>query len=317
MQTYLGYSASPDIRHRASSGGVGSSLVQLGFEQGLIDRALSFRLDASGLRYEPYLATSFSDYRLSGSIYQEIALLPWLREAFGQLAAGTRVLCFCLPCQSQGIRQIAQQTGVEPILIGLVCSSQQSLDATRYLLRRLKVDESDVASIQYRGNGWPSGVQITLRDGQTRFVRNNCSLWSDIFHSRLYIQPRCFVCRDTLNLHADIVLADPWLPELHEGETEGKTLFAVRTDLGQRWVDLALASRSIEAKSLDNTLFEASQQGTILRKASYTTHPRFVRRLRSFLDAPAYRRLIQSPLTFRLHCKALLLLEKLLLAISH
>ena len=113
--------------------------------------------------------------------------------------------------------------------------------------KNLGVEEKNVSYLQYRGNGWPSGIQIKTKDGKDYFIKNNDSMWMEIVHSRLFIQPRCCGCRNTLNDFADIVLADPWLPEYVKTEKEGQTLFATHTGIGEELVSSALQNRYIEA----------------------------------------------------------------------
>ena len=132
-----GYAADPAVRHAATSGGVGSTIIRYLLESGAAAAAVSFTFDSRTLRYRPCLVTSAADYVSVGSIYHEVDLLGFLR---GQAAAlPGPLVCTCLPCQTKAVRSLLSRHGVGCFLIELTCSSQQSFAATDYLLRRLHV----------------------------------------------------------------------------------------------------------------------------------------------------------------------------------
>ena len=225
MKAYIAYSTDKELRWRATSGGAGSALLQYLFATKRVGTAVSFYYDVASLQYLPKLIYSFEEYQPVGSIYHEIDLPKFIKSHLDEIKGG--FACFALPCQTRAIRHYVECAGHACFIIGLTCSSQQSFEATEYLLKRLHVRKADVAHIQYRGNGWPSGVQIRLKDGSEKFVPNGNSLWTQIFHSRLFVMPRCLRCQDTLNERADVTIADPWLREYMDSERIGKTLMFV------------------------------------------------------------------------------------------
>ena len=154
MKSYIGYSTDPDIRFKATSGGVGTSLIKWLFYKGIIETSISFDFDSNSLRYVPKMIHSFSEYSICGSIYQEIDLIGFIKSHLDEIS-GT-FACFTLPCQTRAVRTIIERAGHEAFIIGLTCSSQQTIDATKYLLKRVGISETDVNTLQYRGNGWPS-----------------------------------------------------------------------------------------------------------------------------------------------------------------
>lgn len=192
IKTYVGYAVDSTVRHLATSGGVGSSLLKYLFDKGDICTSITFDYDDKALRYVPRLIYRYEDYRMTGSIYHEINLIQFVREHVNEIKGG--FACFVLPCQARAIRSILDRSNIASVLIGLTCSSQQDLEATYYLIKYLKINRDEVVFIQYRGNGWPSGIQIFKKDGTKIFVSNNKSIWTQIFHSRLFIQSRCFEC---------------------------------------------------------------------------------------------------------------------------
>lgn len=300
---YIGWSNDSEIRYRATSGGVGTTLVKYAFDKGLITHTLSFEFDNKTLRYYPVLVDSFSDYKITASIYQEMDMWPFFFEKMRHEVVGDgQVLVFCLPCQAVALRKIAERNAVRVVLIGLTCSSQQDFAATRYLLKRLGIALNEVSKIQYRGNGWPSGVQITRKKGETIIVPNLDSIWTRIFHSRLFIPKRCFQCSDTLNSHADISLADPWLSNYIKTETIGKTLVRANTETGKALLQACQQDGYLTLATFSNEEIIASQRCTIERKIGYAANKAFVMRFTKLFSNPIYRGLVlKTRFGFRLH----------------
>lgn len=309
---YIAWSQDAVIRERASSGGVGSSLVKMLFDTCQITASLSFAFDEATLRYRPFFAHNFSEYLITGSIYHEMEdIFNFYRTSLTVENVGTGpVLVFALPCQVRAIRQIAKSNGIRVYVLGLVCSSQQSLEATNYLFKRLGIDRSDVSYVQYRGNGWPSGVQIKLKDGAAHFIPNCGSVWTEIFHSRLFISRRCFACEDTLNRFADIVLADPWLERFVKTERVGKTLVAVQTEVGEKLFQQASNNGYITTSSLSDSEFILAQRMTIDRKIGYKNNKRLTGLLVGLVNSRLYRfAVLNFEKAFRFHMRIKSLLE--------
>lgn len=322
--TYIGHSTDETVRYKASSGGVGSSVVKYMLDTGEADYALSFTYDPESISYIPHFVSKFEDYSITGSIYQEMNVMSALKQFLEKFRdSGNikqddnlkptaedrkdivkgRIILFSLPCQAKALRTICRNAGFEAIIIGLTCSSQQSKEATSYLLSRLGINEDEVSTLQYRGNGWPSGIQIKTKSGKEIFVNNNDSIWTEIFHSRLFIQKRCFNCNNTLNDYADIVLADPWLKDYMSTETIGQTLFATYTRLGEKYIEKAIEAKYVKAKEVSYDLLYNSQKPTIIRKEVYNSHPAIRKWFRRLFLSNTYRFLVRRNVFFLLHCR--------------
>ena len=312
MKSYVGYSADADIRFKATSGGVGTSLIKWMFDKEIIGTSVSFDFDADSLRYVPKMIHSFSEYAICGSIYQEVDLVGFIKSHVDEITGG--FACFTLPCQTRAVRAIVEKAGHEAVIIGLTCSSQQTLDATRYLLKRVDVDAANVSRLQYRGNGWPSGIQIETKDGRQVYVPNDNSIWTKIFHSRLFIRPKCFMCQDTLNKYCDVTLADPWLREF-SGEKIGKTLMVCNSKKGEGILQRCAMEGYIELKEFSYDDIVKSQSGTISRKNSYR-HAKAANRYKKIINNRKYHNLAINPMFFNIHIQLKNRIEKFLLHIS-
>lgn len=302
MNLYIGYSTDSQIRYKATSGGVGTAIVKFLLDNKIVDYALTFYYDGSTKLFYPKLIDSFKEYAITGSIYQEIDMKPFYRNVFSKVNANKKIVVFALPCQTPFIRYLARKCNINVIVIGLTCSSQQNIEATHYLFKRINVNIDDVKEYQYRGNGWPSGIQIKTFEGKDYFIPNNNSIWTSIFHSRLFIPRRCFKCQDTLNKGCDIILADPWLPNYIKEEKIGKSLFMPYTKVGQDIIDSILQNNAIEATLLSQESLEKSQWGTIVRKKSYRTHSKKRDLLIDMISHKVYRKIVlSSKYTYKLH----------------
>ena len=235
MISYIAYAADSQIRYEATSGGVGSAIIKYLFDNQIIQTSITFDYDCNSLQYVPRLIYSYDEYRITGSIYHEIRLIQFIKDNLYKIRGG--FACFVLPCQTLAIRTILEKKGIRSILIGLTCSSQQNIGATCYLLKRMRIKERDVERIQYRGNGWPSGIQIKLKNKKEIFVPNNNSIWTDIFHSRIFVMPRCLRCHETISNKVDIALADPWIRAFVKNDNIGNTLCFIMTDVGNNIFD--------------------------------------------------------------------------------
>ena len=207
--------------------------------------------------------------------------------------------CFALPCQVAAIRNYLKEAGHESFIIGLTCSSQQTIEATYYLLKRLKVKKEDVRELQYRGNGWPSGIQIECN--RNIFIPNNNSLWSEIFHSRFFIRKKCFLCANTLNTASDIVLADPWLEFYLKNEKVGKTLVVVNSQKASDYLKRCYSDSYIELSPIDANLILQSQLYTIERKRRARNSLKIMTVYINLINNKWYRRLFLNPVLWNLH----------------
>lgn len=297
----LAYSNDTEVRQRATSGGIGSSLVNRLFAQGKIKSAISFEYDKKLLKYRPCIVASAEDYTVSGSIYHEISLYAYIREHIGEIKSP--FLCFALPCQVNPIKKLLDQQGIESYIIELTCSSQQSFEATEYLLKRVGVSKENVSSIRYRGEGWPGGIRIDKSDGSCVRIPNNNSIWMQIFQSHLFVMPRCFYCLPVRETMSDIKLADPWEIDIIGKEKQGRSLCHVKSERMAEVLNVMANDGVITCEIRQMADFLYSQRGVIARKAYNQRHLRFTKWIKSVLGNKWYKKsVLSSAFLFRVHC---------------
>ena len=298
--TIIAYFTDADIRHKATSGGVGSCIIKDLFNRRKISSSISFKFDKAALRYSPEIIQSYDEYTVSGSIYHEINLINFIKENIDKIKSP--FACFALPCQVTPIKNILEKNNIESYIIELTCSSQQRYEATEYLIKRSNIDKKDISMIIYRGNGWPGGTQITLNNGESIFFNNINSIWTQIFHSHLFIVPRCFFCSPSKETASDIILADPWNIDHPKNEKEGRSLCLIKTPKMASFLS-ELADESIvicEKREREDLL--RSQLGVVIRKNFNIKYKGLTKLNRNILNSKLYRNIaLKNELTFKLH----------------
>lgn len=256
-------SSDEKTRYQGSSGGVVATMVGYMFETHRIQNTVSYEFDKYNW-FEPKLIYSYTDYQIVGSIYHDVELIKFLKDNVSNIKSS--ILITCLPCQVKAIRGILEKKKIDSFIIALTCSSQMSKVATHFLFNKFGIEEKDIEFFRYRGNGWPSGVQIKTRTNKY-FFHNTKSIWMDIFNSQLFTLKRCFSCEDTFGLEADISVADPWLERYITTDNIGATLVVAHTDKGNELIKEALQSGVLSFKeNLSHSEVIKSQEWTLKKK---------------------------------------------------
>ena len=117
--------------------------------------------------------------------------------------------------------------------------------------------------MQYRGNGWPSGIQIWLKDGTKIYRDNYTEPWKTMHVSRLYQPKRCFFCTFDTSRTADVSLADPWLDDYKQNDKEGNTLFIINSELGQKVLKQLVATNALSYKEVGSDVYSVAQKNNL------------------------------------------------------
>lgn len=300
-RSIIAYYADPAIRHQATSGGIGSGIIKELFNRKKINSAISYRFETNELKYIPRIITDSNSYTVSGSIYHEINLIGFIKENVGNIISP--FACFSLPCQVEPIKRILEKHNIESYIIELTCSSQQSYEATEFLIKREGLKKEDISMIRYRGNGWPGGVTITTKGGKHFFFDNNNSIWTKIFHSHLFIMPRCFFCSPTKKTTSDIIIADPWNIDKPGEEKEGRTLCYIKTEKMASFLNEIFSDSLFSYEAIDNDALYNSQRGTIVRKKFNLKHNKLTRITKNLFTSRLYRSIaLKNNTIFGVHC---------------
>lgn len=276
---YIGYSTDDDIRYRSASGGVGTAIIKYLLESSEFGTAMTFVFDKFECRYNPRLIFDFSDYNNCGSIYQDTDTISFIKENIQRIRNG--IIVTCMPCQVRAIRSILNKNHIKHFIISLFCSGQTTVQGTWLYYSLLGFCKEDVESIQYRGNGWPSGIQISLKNGTYVKKDNYTYPWTLIHQSLLFRPKRCLSCTIKTSAYADVTLADPWLKEYMGKDILGNSV-VICNETGEELIKQMEDAQQLNLTDVDESTYVASQLWTIQEKAQankYKTFNRIIGRM--------------------------------------
>ena len=294
-----GYAADPAIRFAGSSGGVATALAAYCLEREGMAGALHIgsRPDA------PYLnETRLSRDRdellaAAGSRYAPASPCDRL-----DLVEAAPAPCVFIgkPCDVAAVRMARRVRPALDARVGLTiavfCAGTPTTRGTLEMLRRLGVPDPDrLASVHYRGNGWPGRARARLDGdppGRERTLSYEQS-WGEILQK--HRQWRCYLCADHTGEFADVSVGDPWYRPT--GDDPGRSLVLARTEQGVRLVEAAIAAGALVLEPAAPGILPASQPN--LLSARGAVWGRLVTLRVAGLAAPRTRRLPMAGLWWR------------------
>jgi coenzyme F420 hydrogenase subunit beta len=244
---WFGWATDPDVRHAGASGGVATAILQAALENGVsgeggerlpVDAAICARVDpANALAVGPVLAKTPAEIAACrGSKYNAVAMNELLAHV---RATPGRYVLVGLPCHIQGLR-LAQQRSAElservVLALGVFCGWTSEPRATELTARRAGLDSRDLATVSYRGPGWPGGMRLVTRAGVGR-QRPYPHYFERLMGA--YTPPRCRLCPDALAELADISVGDAWLDRFTDDPAvaDGVSDVIARTPAGERLI---------------------------------------------------------------------------------
>ncbi len=247
----LGHSTDAEVRRSASSGGVVSGILLYLLESSSVDFVIQVGMSKS----KPYQNGVFVSrtraeiLERAGSRYSPASPLQKLNDA---LQLPGRFAVVGKPCEIAGLRNHLRRNPHLnkriPVLISFFCAGVPSEAGTLNLLNALEVRSGDLASLKYRGDGWPGYATAITHDGVVRRMDYDTS-WGTILNRHL--QFRCKICPDGSGEFADIVCADGWhisedgTPDF--AERDGLSVLLSRTSAGESVVQAAINEGYIAA----------------------------------------------------------------------
>jgi coenzyme F420 hydrogenase subunit beta len=250
ISCYIGHSNDLNIRYNSSSGGLVTQLLIFALEEGIINGALVTKMNpVNPLEPEVFVAKTKDDIiSASKSKYcpvpANIALRQILRDTGKFATVG-------LSCHVEGIRK-AEATNTKlakkiVLHLGLICNHSPTFSATTYLLQRMHLKKEDIGKIDYRGEGWPGGMLVTLKNGNKRFVEQfNPFYWGHVFNS-CFLTTRCALCGDKICELSDISFGDAW--NLSNSKV-GESIAISRNMIGEKVLKEAQEKKEIEIKQI-------------------------------------------------------------------
>ena len=257
-ESVIAWAKDPEIRFKASTGGVLSALSAYLLETGEVDFILHVGPDPHypARSHWKISRTPGEAADTGGSRYGPAAPLAGLAKARELVGAGAGKFAFVgKPCDVSAIRLLARQE--EWLAQGLayrltiMCGGASEFEKTRSLLSEWGIEENELTELRYRGLGNPGPTTARTRSGEG-FSKTYQELWED--ESKWALQHRCKICPDAIGMAADLVSFDCWPGGGPVGEDEGYNAVITRTPAGTGLLERAVADgKIILGRSLDTS----------------------------------------------------------------
>lgn len=292
LNCYVGHATDYDIRYNSSSGGLVTQLLIFALEEGMIDGALVTRMKKDSLlEPEPFIARTKEEIiEASKSKYCPVPANIALKKILESEEA-ERFAVVGLSCHIHGVRkaeQINKKLKEKIILhLGIFCNHTSNFIGTEFLLDKLKIKRGEVEKLNYRGEGWPGGMLIKLKNNRTRFISPSV-YWNSLFGLNFFTPTRCLLCSDSICELADISFGDAWLPELSDNKI-GKSIIVSKSEIGEKILQMMKLKDKIELNEVGIEKVIQSQVGVL-----YFKKKNLKARSRLFKVVPKNDNLIES-----------------------
>lgn len=236
-QIYESWSNDSSIRYTAASGGVITSLAIFMLENKYANGVLHVGpIEGKPLENELKLSKTKEDViRNASSRYAPVVALNKLNK-FLSLQDDSYVF-IGKPCDVQAVKKYLSLTPEYAkrikLFISFFCAGVPSINAVKKIILDSNI-HSKVASIKYRGDGWPGLMKIMFENGYIHSLSYKES-WGNVLGKNLHF--RCKICPDGVGLNADIVVGDSWdeingYPKFNE--SEGRSMVIIRSENGEK-----------------------------------------------------------------------------------
>lgn len=257
IKLFVGKASDEGVFKRGQSGGLVTSFLSYLFEKGQIDAALVVTQELLQAKY--YLATKSEELlRSQLSQYTPVDI----NSGLNLLKDFERVAIVGLPCHVEGIRILqslypSKYNNIRYIF-GLICGGTLSQSIVSIISSFVK---KPITLIEWRSKKYSD------YDGANIAVFTDCKkqpimLDKNIRHSsKPYLtQPRCKLCYDKMNQHADIVFGDSW--GVRDANAKGENTIICRSDNALALVNSMVKEKKIEIR---NCSFEEIYRGQGLK----------------------------------------------------
>lgn len=263
----VGYASDPEVRYRASTGGVLTALGQFLLTSG---RA-KFILHVAASRDEPLRTMrrlSFDAAAVldaAGSRYGPAAPLVDFTEVLDRAEPFALI---AKPCDIAAVRNLARiDSRVDRYMryaLTFVCGGASDLTKSEEVANGLAIRPDELSLFRYRGRGNPGPTRLEAKDGRS-FELSYQEMWAD--EATWRIQPRCKICPDAIGESADLAASDVWPGGGPTSDDAGFNGIIVRTERGSELYRSALAAGVIaEVRQVGFRDFDEFQPHQVRKK---------------------------------------------------
>lgn len=231
LEIWEGYATDPEVRFRGSSGGLLTALSLFCLEQ----QSMAFVLHTGMDEQQPWMnKTVISRGRAellsrTGSRYSPASPC----ERLADIENSDRPCVFVgKPSDTMAVWKTRQHRPQLDRNLGLVltffCAGEPNTTGTLSLLEMFGVQRDDLASLNYRGEGWPGNFRVRSKSSETTPSMTYRESWGKLTGFRAF---RWQLDPDGLGTVADLSCGDAW-QDFRDGD-DGRSLVLVRTARGR------------------------------------------------------------------------------------
>lgn len=265
LEIWEGHAADPEIRHRASSGGLLSALAVYCLEK----EGMEFVLHAGMDETKPWTNRTVQSrsraevLARAGSRYAPASPC----DGLGAIEKSEKPCVFIgKPCDAAAVGMLRKQRPELDGRLGLVltffCAGAPSTQGTLDLAKSLGAEREEIRSVRYRGEGWPGRFKVVNNSSGEEKSLSYAESWGKLTHYRTL---RCHLCPDGLGRVADISCGDAW-EQFDNGGDEGHSIAVVRTARGREILHRAMKEGYVELKPVGAQAVLAAQQNLLSRR---------------------------------------------------
>lgn len=257
-KTYIGKSNNFSIYRNAQSGGLVTTVLKFLFDSGKIDAAIVCKV-IDEIEYTPKATIITSVEELSDC--QKSSYVPIdMVSAIKNVKQYKSIAVVGTGCHIQGFfalkkwKQIYRDKII--YLLGLICdrtlckTSTDVLYGNRFSKNKKKIIWRD------KSTGYKKArLLIKTNDGKQKEIPR----WQRFAIKDPFTNPRCRICFDKLNIHADIVFGDPWGMNNVDWE-RGMSVMLIRTEIGEKIINKMIKSDLVSLNTADLSEVIAGQR---------------------------------------------------------
>jgi len=268
LEVWEGHALDPLTRHLGSSGGILTALACYAIEQEGMHGVLHVAADPNNPLYNRTVMSRSKHALLAntGSRYAPASVCDGLK-----LIESAPAPCVFIGQPSE-VAALRKSQELRPALdrnvgvaLSFFCAGSPATQGTIDLLKSRGIDPSRVASIRYRGRGWPGMFAVwLLGELEPVLEMSYADSWRFV---QAYRPWGVHLWPDGLGELADISCGDPWYREVKSSDP-GSSLVVVRTELGRQLVIGAVKAGYLELARTDLRRVIDSQQGLMLKKGA-------------------------------------------------
>jgi coenzyme F420 hydrogenase subunit beta len=265
LEIWEGWATDPEVRVRASSGGILSALSLYCLEVERFGGVLHAGMDPA----KPWMNRNHVSrdragvLARTGSRYAPSAPCAGLNdidEHDGLYAFIGR------PCDVSAVAELRRRDARLDAKLGLVltffCAGTPSTQGTVDLMAGLDAEREQIDEVHYRGEGWPGRFRM-VSNGQA----HPKSLSYEESWGKLtgYRPLRCNLCPDGLGRLGDIACGDAW-DQFEDNGDPGRSLVLVRTERGRDFLERARRAGYVTLRSVGAESVVRAQENLLTRR---------------------------------------------------